>query len=117
MSRRNWLVTLLVALVAVVAIPTRGVLAQEHRPGKIAGLVLNAADEKPVAGAAVRVFGPRGLIAARTFSQRDGRFVVGPLRPGHYLVVAAKREVGRGEARVEVKEGEVTRAVIKLARK
>ena len=117
MSRRNWLVALLVALIAVVAVPTRSVMAQETRPGRVEGVVVNSADGKPVAGALVRLMGSRGFIIRRAMSDREGKFVFERLRPGFYALQAAKREVGMGTVRVEVKEGETTRARIALKKR
>ncbi len=86
-------------------------------PGSIVGRCVDEKGE-PVAGAQVRltVPGPRGpVVFARTETDRRGMFEFPRVRPGHYAVRAAKREVGTGAARASVRPGQTVRVPIELS--
>jgi len=58
--------------------------------GAIAGVVLNAADQKPIAGALVQVFGKNANApVARLLAARDGKYRVNGLRSDEYIVFAS----------------------------
>jgi len=77
--------------------------------GAIAGVVHSAQSQKPIAGVMVRTTGP----ADTTYTDEQGRYLLGPLDPGTYTVVFAKDGfeaqsvsdvyvAGEGEKRLDV---------------
>ncbi len=77
--------------------------------GAVAGVVLDI-DGTPVEGAHVRLMTRRHRrVVARGVTNENGRFGFREVRSGRYVVVAAKRDVGRGRARVAVHPDEVSR--------
>ena len=114
-SRRSALWSLVVALVGVVVLGMPGrALAQELRPGRIVGQVVDTAGA-PVEGANV-VLWHADRVVARAVSGADGRFEFARVRPGRYVVAAGKAGVGRGREPVAVKPGEVSTVKIALRR-
>jgi hypothetical protein len=120
MSRvlRFWpLVSMIVMALAVgFSAPAKADPPPPPAPGAIAGIVSHA--DAPVGDAVVvlkRVdrLG-RTQVVARTRSNEAGRYDFARVRPGRYVVEAAKRGVGRGAARAAVVSGETTRAPIVL---
>ena len=83
------------------------------RGGAIGGVVV--AERQRIAGAFVRLIDDERNVVARTTSGRHGFFRFGHVRPGRYLVVAAKRGVGTGRARAGVRPGQVTRVRVVLS--
>jgi hypothetical protein len=83
------------------------------RLGVIVGRV--HADRTAVADAHVRLLDERQNVVARTVTGERGQFRFHRIRPGRYLVVAQKRDVGAGRAPVAVTPRSVTRVRIELA--
>lgn len=79
--------------------------------GAVAGIVVSA--NGPVADANVTI-ALNGVIVARATSGRDGSFSFPNLRPGTYLVQAARREVGAGRAEAVVTAGQTTSIRVRL---
>ncbi len=77
--------------------------------GAVAGVVLDI-DGTPVECARVRLVTRHSRrVVARRVTNENGRFGFREVHIGRYLVVAAKRDVGRGRARVTVHPNEVSR--------
>ncbi len=94
-----------------------GTLLIVDRPGSgpsggIAGRVVAAADQKPVAGARVEVTGTESA----TFSNEDGRFLLFGLPAGRWpLEVRSVDHASQQSAEIPIRAGEMTRVVIELA--
>jgi|GEM_PF-4405533 len=119
LTSTRWISLVAVLAAAVtLALPVRsmaGPSGPDHpRPAAIVGMVVNA-DEEPVAGARVVLVNADGEVVRRTLTRRRGRFFFRHVRPGQYAVRAAKRGVGEGAARVEVRPGHIARVRIMLS--
>lgn len=79
--------------------------------GSIAGGVFSAAG--PTDGATVNLIRDGQVVATAT-TNAEGRFGFRTVRPGRYVIEAAKRGVGRGRAEVEVVSGQTTNTRIEL---
>jgi hypothetical protein len=116
---RLWLLMALVAGVGLAAAggtvraDTDGPDDPDSRAGAIRGIVVDS-EGAPVAEAHWSISDRSGRVIARGMTDRSGHFGHRPLRPGFYAVQAAKREVGSGGARVEIKAGEVSRVRVLL---
>jgi len=84
----------------------------------IIGVVFVATDDgrRPVPDAQVLLKTPDGTIVARTTTSEHGRFAFRQVRPGRYIVEAAKRGVGQGAAHVAVEHDAIARVHIRLER-
>ncbi len=76
--------------------------------GAVAGVVLDS-EGMPVEGAQVRLMSGHRRVLARGVTNERGRFGFRQVHTGRYVVVAARRDVGRGRARVAVHADEVSR--------
>lgn len=86
------------------------------RTGAVAGVVLDI-DGTPVEGAHVRLMTRRHRrVVARGVTNDNGRFGFREVRSGRYVVVAGKRDVGRGRARVAVHSEQVSRVRVVIGR-
>jgi len=97
---------MLAALLAVTALCAFGINSASAA-GAIHGVVVNAADDSPVAGAIVKVEGMQMERGHRPFmakleSGEDGSFSVDEVPAGKYMIGAMAREIGVGMAKVEV---------------
>jgi Carboxypeptidase regulatory-like domain len=81
------------------------------RGGTISGKVLGAGGQ-PVAGRRVVAVSRSALDAREGKTDASGRFQLGPLRPGHYLVHASSADASQplGSRAVEVAEGKAAEA-------
>ena len=111
MHRRAWLGSLVGLLAACVAMwmPAGAAMAQDT--GAVVGVVGSV--NGPVAEAQVILRNADGEVA-RTVSGPDGRFGFRAVPQGRYDVVAFKRGVGEGSARIGVRNGEITRVRLPL---
>lgn len=87
------------------------------RTGGILGAVMARGSNGPVGvpGAAVQLLTENGRVVAQTRSGEGGRFTFRDIRPGRYVVVAAKPDVGRGRSPVAVTAGQIARVRVGLA--
>ncbi len=106
---RSWLC---VAALSLLVSLTPGEVWADHKDGPdtgaVAGVVLDR-DGMPVEGARVRLMSNHRRVVARGVTNEHGRFGFRQIHTGRYVVVAAKRDVGRGRARVAVHGDEVSR--------
>jgi len=94
------------------ALPNTSPIAEPARHAAVIGGRVVAGDH-PVPGAFVRLFTEDGRPLQEVRSHRHGRFHFHPVRPGIYIVRAAKEGVGRGEVVVDASRGG-NRVVIEL---
>jgi len=74
--------------------------------GEIAGIVLTAEDQQPLAGVSVNLVGLQAVpIEHQVTTKFDGRFAISDLPDGTYAVLAESREYGRVETQVDLKNG------------
>jgi hypothetical protein len=106
--RSHLLFYVMLAVSALGLVAPGGALGQTGvPPGVLEGIVVarTPAGIVPVPEAEVRVFAGRSQEpVARGFTGRDGTFRFTDLRPGAYRVVAAKEEVGMGQAGARLTE-------------
>jgi Carboxypeptidase regulatory-like domain len=81
--------------------------------GKIVGQVVDTAGA-PVAEAEVWAFKVKGPGFKKGKTGEKGGFDLGEVAPGAWIVKAAKKDVGFGQAKAEVKAGETTKLMITL---
>jgi protocatechuate 3,4-dioxygenase beta subunit len=80
-------------------------LRQPPQVGTLNGFTVNAAGAVAEANVSISL---GGVVVARAVSGRDGSFSFPNLRPGHYVIEAAKRGVGAGRAEADVTAGGTT---------
>lgn len=106
---------LAIALVATVFSATGVEAASPPKAGGVAGVVLTGerGNAVPVADASVQLV--RGdTVVARTRTNEKGQFRFVEIRPGAYIVRAAKQDVGAGRDAAPVRPDSVARTRIVL---
>jgi hypothetical protein len=98
------------ALALLAAAPARG---DDGDQGRLEGVVMDAGGA-PAAGATVILAGHG--VHRDTPADAGGRFRIGPIDPGVYLLSATLGSIASSEIRVEVREGEAPALVTLLLR-
>ncbi|MCC6425216.1 MAG: carboxypeptidase regulatory-like domain-containing protein [Phycisphaerales bacterium] len=111
-----WSLIAIVCALALAAFAPQAQAGDERAPAVIAGLVSNPAGTA-IAGAEVRLVNAEGKVVKVTRTGPRGHFEFAPIKPGRYLVQAAKADVGKGQEKVIAPGGEVTRVKITLRKK
>ncbi len=117
MTRMSALVAPLLALVAALLLTALPAAAQPPAPVKpksaIGVLVLNEND-KPVPFAAVQLVNADGKVVRFDHTGPMGRVLFAPVKPGDYVVRAARPGVGKGQENVTAVDHEVAKVVVHL---
>ena len=109
----KYMITAVLTVAVVLGLAASSAEANDrHKPGAVGGSVVDRAGN-PVAGAHV-VLSHNGRTVREGRTDRAGHFKFERVRPGHYVVKAAKRGVGRDRERVRVRSGEATRVRLQL---
>lgn len=114
-TRRSWILTgIALSLTAGLAVST-AVAGPDRHAAAVGGRVLDGNGDL-VGDAAVRLVNADGEVVARTMTDDRGIFIFRHVRPGRYVIQAAKPDVGRGAVRVGLRPGETERVRIQLGR-
>lgn len=113
-TRPLGLIALVVAAFTLLVPASLAEVAPEAQPmpARIGGVVSDANGD-PVEGAFVQLINRRGDVVRRARTDENGIYAF-TVRPGRYIVRAAKRDIGRDRARVGVRGGGTARVPLTL---